>query len=381
MILLKNIDVYSPTHLGVKDVLIEGSKIIKIEDNIKENEFTKVLDCSNKKLFPGFIDGHVHVTGGGGEGSFRSRAPEIFLSELIEGGITTVCGLLGTDSETRSVENLVAKTYALREEGISAYCLTGSYGYPSVTLTKSIKKDITFVDPIIGTKIAINDHRSASITNDELARLASDTRVAAMISGKSGVVVAHMGDGKKNLLQIKEVLDNSDIPITTIHPTHVNRKKEVLFDAFEYAKQGGYIDISAGYENDGIESSAPYALKDAIDKNVPQNRITISSDGQGSWSNYDDDGNLINMGVASVKILYEEFLKLLSHDFSIEDALIYFTSNVAHSFNFKNKGTVEINKDADLIIANENNDIDSVIALGKIMMKNKKLLVKGTYEK
>ncbi len=70
-----------------------------------------------KKLIPGLIDNHVHITGGGGEGSFKTRVPEITLSKLIEGGITTVVGLLGTDGITRSVENLVAKAKALKEEG------------------------------------------------------------------------------------------------------------------------------------------------------------------------------------------------------------------------------------------------------------------------
>lgn len=380
MILLKNIDVYSPEHRGTKDVLVSGEKIEKIDNHIEESKLFNVIDCTNKKLIPGFIDNHVHITGGGGEGSFKTRAPEIFLSDLIYAGITTVCGLLGTDSETRSVENLVAKTYALREEGISAYCFTGSYGYPSITLTGSIRKDITFVDPIIGTKIAINDHRSSSITNDEFKRLGSDTRIAAMISGKPGIVIAHMGDGKRNLKQIREIIDDSDIPVTTIHPTHVNRKKELLEEAFDFAKVGGYIDVSAGYVDDNTESSVLTALNNSIKKKVPQNRITISSDGQGSWSNYDNDGNLINMGVIPVNVLFKEFKNLIENGFPIEDALVYFTSNVADSFNFKNKGHIEENKDADLIILDENNNIDYVIARGKIMLKEKELIVKGTYE-
>lgn len=51
------------------------------------------------------------------------------------------------------------------------------------------------IDEIIGVKIALSDHRSPSISSDELARLASDARVAGMISGKAGIVVAHMGVG------------------------------------------------------------------------------------------------------------------------------------------------------------------------------------------
>src|SRR5699024_11633606 len=131
----------------------------------------------------------------GGKGIFKNKDPKIILSKLIEGENTTVDGLLGTDSTTRSVENVVAKAKALKEEGVSAYAYTGSYGYPSVTITDSVKKDIVFINEIIGSKIALSDHRSPSISEDELARLASDTRVAGMISGKAGIVVAHMGDG------------------------------------------------------------------------------------------------------------------------------------------------------------------------------------------
>src|SRR5690606_3180786 len=101
---------------------------------------------------PGLIDNHVHITGGGGEGSFKTRVPEITLSKLIEAGITTVVGLLGTDATTRSVENLVAKAKALKEEGVSVYVHTGSYEFPSVTLTGQIKKDIVFIEEIIGAK-------------------------------------------------------------------------------------------------------------------------------------------------------------------------------------------------------------------------------------
>ena len=35
-----------------------------------------------------------------------------------------------------------------------------SYGYPSVTLTGDVKKDIMFVEEIIGVKLALSDHLS-----------------------------------------------------------------------------------------------------------------------------------------------------------------------------------------------------------------------------
>lgn len=380
MILIKNIEVFAPGSMGIKDVLIINGKITLIEDNI--NKFTDnlmIIDGSGKKLLPGLIDNHVHITGGGGEGSFKTRVPEITLSKLIEGGITTVVGLLGTDSTTRNVENLIAKAKALKEEGISVYALTGSYGYPSVTITGSVKKDIVFIDEIIGVKIALSDHRSPSVSHDELARLASDARVAGMLSGKAGIVTAHMGNGNAGFSLINEVLKKTEIPVKTIRPTHVNRKRELLNEALDYAKKGGIIDLTCGMSED---LSPTKAIIQADQMNVSLENITVSSDGYGSWSNYDESGNLIEIGVSSVSSLFNEFKQMvLNHEISIESALKFFTSNVSKALNiYPRKGTIQSGSDADMLIVDANLNIETVIANGIIMINNKEILVKGTYE-
>ena len=178
------------------------------------------------RLTPGLIDRHVHVTGGGGEGSFHTRTPQVELSSILKAGITTVLGLLGTDDMSRSVENLLAKVKALKEEGITAYALCGAYGYPPVTLTGSVKKDIAFVDEIMGLKLALSDHRAPNISVDELIRLGSDVRTAGMIGGKPGFIVLHMGRGKKKLGPVFEALAETDIPVKTFQPTHMSRNHE-----------------------------------------------------------------------------------------------------------------------------------------------------------
>ncbi|MDR7871009.1 MAG: beta-aspartyl-peptidase [Tissierellaceae bacterium] len=380
MLLIKNIEVYSPENLGIKDVLITNGKITLIEEDIQAfSKEIQTIDGTGKKLIPGLIDNHVHITGGGGEGSFKTRVPEITLSKLIEGGITTVVGLLGTDSTTRSIENLVAKAKALKEEGISVYAHTGSYGYPSVTLTDSVKKDITYIDEIIGVKIALSDHRSPSITKAELARLASDARVAGMVSGKAGIVVAHMGDGSQGLGLINQVLEETEIPIRTIRPTHVNRRKELLDESFEYAKKGGIIDLTCGlYE----ELSPTNVIAKAEKEGVPLENITVSSDGYGSWSKYDEFGNLVKIGASSVKSLFQELQNMvLNLGWSLDKSLPFFTTNVSKSLNlYPNKGTISQNNDADLLIIDDKINLVSVISKGKLMMDNSQILVKGTYE-
>ncbi len=47
-----------------------------------------------------------------------SRAPEIQASQLARAGITSVIGMLGFDATTKSMAALVAKTKALREDGM-----------------------------------------------------------------------------------------------------------------------------------------------------------------------------------------------------------------------------------------------------------------------
>ena len=121
VILVKNADVYAPKHLGKKDVLIAGGQICQISDaiDITDSIECEVIDGEGKYLFPGFIDCHVHITGGGGEGGFVSRTPEITLKDAIDGGITTIIGTLGTDGYGRSMENLLAKASGPESEGIS----------------------------------------------------------------------------------------------------------------------------------------------------------------------------------------------------------------------------------------------------------------------
>ena len=213
---IKNATVYSPDFMGKKDIMFTAGKIAFIEDMIDVTpfkEYVEVIDGTGKLLFPGFVDCHVHILGGGGEGGFKTRTPEIVLSDLIKGGVTTVVGCLGTDGITRNMESLIAKAKGLQEEGISAFVYSGSYRLPLGTLTGSIQKDIMMIDSVIGIgEIAISDHRSSAPVIEEFARAAADARVGGILSGKAGIVNVHLGDGKEMLDYLFYMMKNSEIP-------------------------------------------------------------------------------------------------------------------------------------------------------------------------
>ena len=68
MKLLKNANIYTPSPIGKKDILIEGEKILRIADHIDGYENlpdVEIYDLNGKTVVPGYIDMHVHITGGG----------------------------------------------------------------------------------------------------------------------------------------------------------------------------------------------------------------------------------------------------------------------------------------------------------------------------
>ncbi|MEZ8187362.1 beta-aspartyl-peptidase [Shewanella sp. 5S214] len=359
MKLFKSAHVYAPQYLGQKDVLIAGDKIIAVEDNINliASSFVEVIQTDGLILTPGFVDSLVHITGGGGEGGYTTRTPEMHINEAIKGGVTTVIGVLGTDAQTRSLENLLAKAYALEEQGISVYCYTGSYHYPMVTVTQSMKHDIMLIEKFIGVgEVAIADHRSSQLTAHEMARLTSEARVAGMLAGKAGIVSVHLGDENSRLDLLYDVIAQFDIPITQYYPTHINRSRALFEAGIEFTTKGGYIDFTTSTTTQIIEQGeipAAQALALALKQGVPVHQITMSSDGNASLPVFDHLGKLIDLQVGQVCSLHQAMVDAVKQfDVSIEDALTSITLSPASILQLKAKGCIAAGLDADINLLN-----------------------------
>ncbi|MCC5802908.1 beta-aspartyl-peptidase [Rossellomorea vietnamensis] len=387
--LIQNGEVYAPAYLGKKDILLVGDKIGFIEDKIElPGQFVdiKVVDATGKYVVPGFIDSHVHIMGGGGEGSFRTRTPEIQLTQATLSGITTLVGVIGTDGTTRTMASLIAKAKGLEEEGITCYTQTGSYQVPLKTLTGKIEDDIILVDRIIGVgEVAIADHRSSQPTVNELAKITSAARIGGMLSGKAGIVNIHVGDSYDHLNLLEEIVETTDIPIKQFYPTHINRNAHLFEAGIQYALKGGYVDFTTStipqFLEDG-EVKCSQALKRMLDAGVPVGQITYTSDGQASLPNFDGDGELVGLQIGQVSSLYKEVKDaVLMENIPLETAIRVITSNPAKILKLKQKGRVEVEKDADLVLLDQETlDVNTVFARGKLMVENGEAIVKGTFE-
>lgn len=120
----------------------------------------------------------------------------------------------------------------------------------------------------------------------------------------------------------------------------------------------------------------------AKEQGVPLQNITFSSDGMGSWSTYDEAGNLLRIGYSAVDTVYQEIKRLVQeYKMPLEEALCFGTSNTARALEIeRKKGHIAPGVDADLLLMDEDLTMNTVIAGGQIMMENHVLLKKGTYE-
>lgn len=377
--LIKNVEVYSPKALGIKDILIAGDKIVAIEDDIKGESLPncEVIDATGLIATPGFIDGHVHIIGGGGEGGPKTRTPELNLTNALSAGVTTVVGCLGTDGTTRQMSSLLAKAQALEAEGISTYIYTGSYEVPVPTLTGSVKTDLLFIDKVIGVgEVAISDHRSSQPTYLEIKQLAAETRVGGMLSGKAGLVHLHVGGESEGINYIFDIIKDSDIPVKQFLPTHMGRTEELLNQGLELVKIGGIIDITASEKAVG-------QIKYLLDQGADIEGITVSSDGNGSLPKFDEKGNFIGLGVGDMKTVFNLWRSLINdHGLAIEQALKIVTSNVANNLKINHKkGNIKIGYDADILLLKKDLTMDILFAKGEKVVEDGKPIVFGTFER
>ncbi|HEX8172696.1 MAG TPA: amidohydrolase family protein [Thermoanaerobaculia bacterium] len=336
MLLLRHGNVYTPKPIGPATIAVAGGRIEKIGDVNASSFSPTIIDASGCIITPGLIDCHSHLIGGSGEKGFASASAGIDARELLANGITTVIGLLGTDTTTRTLPALLAKVKALREQGLNAKMWTG--GYDARSLTGRVRDDIVLIEEIVGAgEIAIADRRGAHFSPRELARLASDCYVAGTLTGKAGVLHLHTGELPERLSIVRELLDRG-ISAAALHPTHVNRNEGLLAEAAELTRRGVAVDF------------------DVVEEDLPR-----------WWRLFDGDRSLVTIStdapIGRVGALLEQVRAL-----PLEESLPLATSNPARLLKLHEAGEIAEGKRADLLVLDERSlALRYVIAGGEVV--------------
>jgi beta-aspartyl-dipeptidase (metallo-type) len=367
--LLGNADLFDPEPRGNAHLLVAGEQIAWIGKEapaLPSSLKVETRDLEGRRVVPGFIDCHVHLTGGGGEAGPHTRVPPVALSRLTTGGVTTAIGVLGTDDTVRTPAELVTTARGLTQEGLSAFCYTGGYHVPPATVTGSVRQDLVLIDVVLGVgELAISDHRSSQPTLDELLRVAGDAHVGGLMAGKAGIVHLHLGDGPRGLELVRQALERSELPPSLFHPTHINRRKALFEEALALARGGSVIDITAFPVADGEDAwSAAAALTRYLEAGLPPTRVTVSSDGGGCFPVFDAEGRVTAMDVGRPTAMAGALKELLACGQPLERVLPAFTANPARLLMLARKGHLAAGFDADLVVLDDRGGVESVMARG-----------------
>lgn len=377
--LIKNANLYAPQYLGMNDVLLADDKIAYINRKIEITGVPlEVIDAAGRNVTPGFIDQHVHITGGGGQDGYASLVPDIPISELASCGTTTVVGLLGTDGFVKELTTLYAKTKALDDDGLSAYMLTSYYGLPPKTLMSCVADDLIFIDKVIGCKLAMSDDRCAFPTEQEILRLINQVRLGGFTSGKRGILHIHLGALPEGITALLSIARQYPTLIPYLSPTHLIRTEDLFLQAIEFARMGGMVDFSTG----GTKFDAPHrCVIKALEAGVSLDRITFSSDGRGGVRRINPDTGETTYRPAPLHLNLQEMKLLVTEKLlPLEAALTLITTNPAHNLKLHHKGRIAVGSDADLCFLDDKLDLTDVIARGKVIMQAGEMKRKGRYE-
>ncbi len=323
MILIRNGEVFGPCAMGRCDILTGGGKILSIQKSISPGmlaDEVEVVDAQGLAVVPGFVDGHQHFTGGGGEGGFHTRTPEMQLSMNTANGVTTAVGLLGW--------------------------------HPSPTITGSVARDLVYIQPVIGCKLALSDIRGPHMEAVDLATLAAEIRVAALVANKPGFITVHTGIKPAGLDLIFEVVNQHAGRPDMFIPTHINRRNPALTEqVLELARLGATV---------------------------------FSSDAGGSLPVWNEDrSRIVSMGIGTPASLRFELTSLVNtRGMPLEKALRPLTITPARVYGLAGvKGELKAGADADILVLDPATmAVRDVLARGTVMLRNRVIARKGYFE-
>ena len=153
---------------GLKDILIEDTKIIDVKPSERlqtfgkvETDFDQVIDIKDKLVIPGMIDVHVHVRDMEMD---HKETWETTSSAALAGGVTTIIGMPNTIPATTNLKGLNAKRKAAKKAKVNYKFHLGATENNLHELNEILKKDSK---DVAGIKVFLAGSSSNEVVTNE----------------------------------------------------------------------------------------------------------------------------------------------------------------------------------------------------------------------
>ena len=379
--LIKNINIVDSEEIKKLDVLVKGKFIDKIDFNISESNGCKIIEGSDKFLFPGLIDDQVHFREPGlthkGTIFSESRA-------AVAGGVTSYFEMPNTTPQTTTIESLKNKFDIASNNSLANFSFM--FGGTNTNLNEIKKLDF---NQIPGIKLFLG-----SSTGDMLV---DDYKVIEDIMRFSKVpVVVHSEDEgiiKNNLNKYIEKYGNN-IPIefhpeirseeaclkstlkiidlakkcnSRLHVFHLSTKSEsklfeilplenknitsevcihhLSFNDLDYKEKGSLIKWNPAVKSQSDQDALWEALNsDRIDVVATDHAPHTLDEKQNNYLNCPSGGPLVQH---SLIVMFEHYL---NKKITLQKIVEKMCNNPANIFNVNKRGYIKEGYFADLVI-------------------------------
>jgi len=151
----------------------------------------------------------------------------------------------------------------------------------------------------------------------------------------------------------------------------MSRNKTLFESGLHFAQEGGFIDLTGVQPDEELKKEEFTAIDGIVEayENGLIDRITISSDGQGSLPHFDKEGNFTGLNVGSVGAVMYTLMKTVERGISLSEVLKVATVNTANVLKLKGKGKIADGYDADIVLMRDW-QVNTVLYRGEFAMKD-----------
>ena len=355
MILIKNGSIILNNALVKKDILIDNSLIVKIEDEIYSD--CEIIDASDCLVMPGAVDVHVHLREPGFESKETVKTGTL---SSAKGGVTTILAMPNLKPCPDCLENLNKELEIIKRDA-----LVNVYPFGSVTVNEA-DQELSDIESFHDLVCAISDD-GRGVNNLELLE-----RAMHLAKKYDLVIASHAEDNyykysrEGEYVAVLREIELAKKVGCKYHFCHMSVKES--FDAIRKAQEEGYTNITCEVSphhlvlNDSMIRNANFKMNpplrpesdrlETIKALLDGTACMIASDHaphteEEKSQDYDKCPNGIIGLETMIPIVYTEFVMtgLISFDRFL-DLLVY---NPIKVFNLP-KRSMEVNSVADIAI-------------------------------
>ncbi|MEC7479294.1 MAG: dihydroorotase [Bacteroidota bacterium] len=383
--LIKNINVVDSKEIKKLDVLVKGKFIDKIDFNISELNGCKIIDGSDKFLFPGIIDDQVHFREPG-----LSHKGTIFSESraAVAGGVTSYFEMPNTNPQTTTIENLKSKFEIAANNSLANYSFM--FGGTNSNLSEIKKLDF---NKIPGIKLFLGSSTGDMLVDDYnvIEDIMRFSKVPVVVHSEDEVII------KKNLnkfiekygdnipveyhpkIRSEEACLKSTLKIidlakkcnSRLHVFHLSTKSEsklfevlplenknitsevcihhLSFNDLDYKEKGALIKWNPAVKSQLDQDALWDALNsDRIDIVATDHAPHTLKEKQNNYLNCPSGGPLVQH---SLIVMYEHYL---NKKITLQKIVEKMCNNPAKIFKIKKRGYIKEGYYADLVILDPN---------------------------